>query len=232
MSSTRLESVDISAFAPEPVSILAGAAYQHYVAYRFLAGWVSSADVSPARYDFVSIAASEYKTFSKLWRAFELGFPDRELRDWVISPDSMDAAYGLLTPRSWQEAALQVYVVGGLLDDAQLAITAAVTDVPDVLVSRLTTRRVAEKVLNVLVDEIDSGRYSRDMLAVWGRAVVGDALLAARATLVLPEDVEAALISGVRPEGSMATAIAQINAFQSHLVAEHTLRLDALHLTA
>lgn len=232
LSGARPASVDISEFAPERVVAVAGAAYQHYVAYRFLSRWIADADLSSARFDFASIAATEYKTFVKLRKAFDLLAPDGDVRAFVVAPDVVDAAYAQLTPRSWQEAALQVYVVGGLLDDAQIAIFASVADAPDGVLARIEERRIAEKVTAVLAGQIESGEYSRDVLALWGRAVVGDALLAVRSLLVLPADVRLALTSGVRPDESVAMAIAQLDAFQSQLVAEHTLRMDALHLTA
>ncbi len=232
LSGARPLSIDISAYAPSLAGLIAGCAYQHYVAYRFLSEWVRDADSSASRFDFAAIAAAEYDKFSQFRKAFLIHSPDADLRESVVSPDHIDAAYGMLTPRAWQEAALQAYVVGGLLDGAQLSICNSVTGVPEPVASRISDDTVALSIVDLLSRQVESGEFSRDLLALWGRAVVGDALLAVRSLLVLPDDVRAAIVSGERPDESVAMAIAQIDAFQSQLVAEHTLRMDALHLTA
>lgn len=226
------DSIDISAFAPELAALVASSAYQHYSAYRLLSRWVSAADGSGSRYDFASIATAEYKTFSKLRKALGVISPGSDPRELCTNADAIDAAYGGLVPRTWQEAAMHVYVVGGLLDGAHLALFSAIGAVPEAAIDRLVDRRGAEKSQALLAGQIESGEFPRDDLALWGRAVVGDALLAVRSSLLLPDAVVDGLTGVASPDDATALAIAHVDAFQSQLVAEHTLRMDALHLTA
>ena len=231
LSGARPESLDISAFAPSQDVVLAQAAYHHFAAYRLLSAWVGQADASAARFSFASAISSEYKAFARIHRVFRADQPEAEPRDNCLTPELLDAAFERVQPRTWQEAAIQVCMVNGILDDAHLAVAEA-AGVPMPVRQVLARRRSQEKLLALLQEQIATAEFSRDLLALWGRAVIGDAILAVRGLLVLPEDVREALRAGTHPDEGVADALGQLDAFQSQLVAGHTLRMDALHLTA
>lgn len=214
------------------MGVAATVAYHHYLVFRSLARWVDDADRSDARFDFAAITAAEYERLTRFRGELNELSPETDIARTASGREHIDAAYGRLTPRSWQEAALQAYIVGGLLDDALIAIATSVRGVPGGIVDGLEQDRIADAVVDLLNEQVDDGQVSRDTLALWGRAVVGDAILAIRALLDVPDDVRAALAGAEPTDDDVVAALAQIDAFQSQLVAEHTRRMDALHLTA
>lgn len=119
----------------------------------------------------------------------------------------------------WFELLVTAYVTAGLLDDffARLA-EGLPEDQHRRIAAILTPEAGNDLVVRVLQDAIAANPRLASRLAMWGRRLVGDTLLIARASLEVPENT--------------APDEARLEPVFTELIAAHTRRMDALGLTA
>lgn len=117
-----------------------------------------------------------------------------------------------------QETMLSVHITAGMLDDFYLALSASYAD---------TGRRVAiilqadddrDAIIDIIGESIASDEEWRSLLALWGRRLVGDTLLIARAAL--------------RPTTLGAAEEKKVEPVFTELMAAHSRRMDAMGLAA
>ncbi|MGN8553647.1 UNVERIFIED_CONTAM: ferritin-like domain-containing protein [Microbacterium sp. SLM126] len=129
--------------------------------------------------------------------------------------DSFRAATHGVRP---QETLLSVHITAGMLDDFYLALSASYGE---------TGRRVAVilqadddrgAIVDIILRTIDRDPEWAALLALWGRRLVGDTLLIARAAL--------------RPPMLGAVDEAKVEPVFTELMAAHSKRMDAMDLAA
>ncbi|KRB35708.1 ferritin-like fold-containing protein [Microbacterium sp. Root180] len=129
--------------------------------------------------------------------------------------DSFRAATHGVRP---QETLLSVHITAGMLDDFYLALSASYGE---------TGRRVAVilqadddrgAIVDIILRTIDRDPEWAALLALWGRRLVGDTLLIARAAL--------------RPATLGAVDEAKVEPVFTELMAAHSKRMDAMDLAA
>jgi hypothetical protein len=117
-----------------------------------------------------------------------------------------------------QETMLSVHITAGMLDDFYLALSASYGE---------TGRRVAvilqadddrEAIVDIIGRTIASDPEWKSLLALWGRRLVGDTLLIARAAL--------------RPVTLRVADEAKVEPVFTELMAAHSRRMDAMGLAA
>lgn len=129
--------------------------------------------------------------------------------------DSFRAATHGVRP---QETLLSVHITAGMLDDFYLALSASYGE---------TGRRVAlilqadddrAGIVDIILRTIDGDPEWASLLALWGRRLVGDTLLIARAAL--------------RPATLGAVDEAKVEPVFTELMSAHSKRMDAMALAA
>jgi hypothetical protein len=143
--------------------------------------------------------------------------PEREMAEFAPLVEKFVAT---TRGHDWVERVLGAYVVGGFLDDffaalAQGVKADGVRELPSLFAVDPEDGHALEQLLRAQMAN-DAQLSAR--LAMWGRRLVGDALLVARATLRLTGDAEAD-----DPHTEPLFAV---------VIAAHTRRMDALGLTA
>lgn len=117
----------------------------------------------------------------------------------------------------WFESVLTCYLTAGFLDDFYARLASGL-DEPDA--SRLTALFTApsgeEQLAGLLAEAMDDNPRLASRLALWGRRLLGDTMLAAKDSL----------------QHRRAGDDAQIEPVFTELIAAHTRRMDALGLTA
>ena len=117
-----------------------------------------------------------------------------------------------------QETMLSVHIIAGMLDDFYLALSASYGD---------TGRRVArimrgdndrQAIVEIITETIESDPEWKSLLAMWGRRLVGDTLLIARAAL--------------RPTTLRIADEEKVEPVFTELMAAHSRRMDAMGLAA
>lgn len=117
----------------------------------------------------------------------------------------------------WFESVLTCYLTAGFLDDFYARLASGL-DEPDA--SRLTALFTApsgeEQLVALLAEAMEDNPRLASRLALWGRRLLGDTMLAAKDSL----------------QHRRAGDDAQIEPVFTELIAAHTRRMDALGLTA
>ncbi len=84
------------------------------------------------------------------------------------------------------ETMLSVYLTSGMLDDFYLALSASYGDTGKRVAEILGEKEDRRGIADIVIDAIADDEEWRSLLALWGRRVVGDTLLIARAVLLVP----------------------------------------------
>ena len=131
----------------------------------------------------------------------------------------------------WYEDLMRIYVVFGILQDGALRVSKGLPAAKKLKVDQLLDSKKLEKFCRrELADGISSDQSLGPRLAMFGRMVVADALLEIRDSVdlatVLPNPIK---------DDAVALAREQFKAlepFTSEHIAQHTVRMDLLGLTA
>ncbi|KQO84225.1 hypothetical protein ASF17_01440 [Frigoribacterium sp. Leaf263] len=122
------------------------------------------------------------------------------------------------TGSTWHETMLAHHVCAGLLDDVFVRLAAGLSaDHRDRIVSVLEAGDDAETVAEILSASIEADPRLASRLALWGRRLVGDTLLVARAAISASHE---------------SADDERLEPVFTELIAAHTRRMDALGLTA
>ena len=119
----------------------------------------------------------------------------------------------------WFEGLVASYVTAGLLDDFLVRLADGLSEDRSKRIVALLSRGNAEShIIDELLVAIGENPRLASRLALWGRRLVGDTLLLARAALAVPENT--------------APDEARLEPVFTELIANHARRMDALGLTA
>lgn len=116
------------------------------------------------------------------------------------------------------ETMLSVHITAGMLDDFYLALAASYGDTGRRVARILRADDDRQAIVDIIQDTIASDAEWRSLLAMWGRRLVGDTLLIARAAL--------------RPGRLRVADEAKVEPVFTELMAAHSRRMDAMGLAA
>ncbi|MBX3312334.1 MAG: hypothetical protein KF916_05500 [Microbacteriaceae bacterium] len=126
--------------------------------------------------------------------------------------------FQLANSKSNREGQLGTFIVGGLLDDLAAVLVENTVSSSEVIVDALPASLGIDKYHRVIATAIEEDPKVANVLALWGRRLLGDALLVVRAALK-------GATTGIDFEAEIAPLIAE-------LISSHTRRMYALGLTA
>ena len=116
-----------------------------------------------------------------------------------------------------QETMLSVHITAGMLDDFYLALSASYGDTGRRVAKILRADDDRQAIVDIITATIATDTEWKSLLAMWGRRLVGDTLLIARAAL--------------RP-GGLRLAEEKVEPVFTELMAAHSRRMDAMGLAA
>jgi hypothetical protein len=117
-----------------------------------------------------------------------------------------------------QETMLSVHITAGMLDDFYLALSASYGDTGRRVERILQADSDRQAIVELTAQTIASDPEWSSLLAMWGRRLVGDTLLVARAAL--------------RPGPRDADAEKKVEPVFTELMGQHARRMDAIGLAA
>lgn len=117
-----------------------------------------------------------------------------------------------------QETMLSVHITAGMLDDFYLALSASYGETGDQVERILQADDDRQAIVDLIAQAIASDLELKSLLALWGRRLVGDTLLIARAAL--------------RPTTLVAAHQEKVEPVFTELMAAHSRRMDAMGLAA
>ncbi|GAA5100692.1 ferritin-like fold-containing protein [Microbacterium yannicii] len=117
-----------------------------------------------------------------------------------------------------QETMLSVHITAGMLDDFYLALSASYGETGDRVARILQADDDRQAIVELITETIASDIEWKSLLALWGRRLVGDTLLIARAAL--------------RPMSLGRAEEQKVEPVFTELMAAHSRRMDAMGLAA
>lgn len=132
--------------------------------------------------------------------------------------ESLDAFRSATHGVRSHETLLSVHITAGMLDDFYLALSASYGETGDRVARILQADDDRQAVVGLLSQTIVSDPEWKSLLALWGRRLVGDTLLIARAAL--------------RPNALGLAEQEKVEPVFTELMAAHSRRMDAMGLAA
>ncbi len=210
--------IDLQAFTPAPEEFLARAAYVQLTIFEDLSRTVAIAPTTRAKAVLAQATAASLARHSAVMAELEALGVDAgaalERHRAVV-----DRFQRLTQGSDWHETALTCHLAGGFLDDLFAALAAGL---PGELAERVRAAYQARPADAAFVELLSEAMAEHPRLAprlaLWGRRILGDALLVARDALSLGR-------GDAREEQRVEPAF-------SELIAQHTRRMDTLGLSA
>lgn len=144
--------------------------------------------------------------------------------------DRMDELVLRTEGQNWYEDLMRIYIVFGLLEDSQLRIAKGLSPARRLRVeTMLSDNTLLDFCRDTLAEAISVKPQLADELALFGRAIVADALLEVRDSLKFD-----ALMPNPPQDAAELTReqFRILEPLTTDLIAGHTMRMDALGLTA
>jgi hypothetical protein len=210
--------VDLAELTPDLLTFLGKAAYLQLTVFENLGSAMAAAPTTDAKEILSRVAAlslaKHHGLTAEIRRHGEE--PGAVMEPYTAAIDAFQAG---TTGGDWFEDLVACHITAGFLDDFFVRLAAGL---PSDYATRITAVLTADSGATLVADEIrrviDHDEKLASRLAMWGRRLVGDTMLVARATL-------ATSANGVADE-------ARIEPVFTELIAAHTRRMDALGLTA
>lgn len=212
------ERVEVQEFAPGIMPFLGLTAYLQLELYEAATRGVSGAPTLEAKDVLARVAGHTLSKHQRLTAEIR----DRgEQPHVVMEPYSriINAYVERLDTPDWHQHVLSIYLVGGLFDDFFASLAGGLKDGFRAKVIAILESDSGRPELKALLEAAlaeDEALGSR--LALWGRRLVGDTLLIARAVLSLSE--------------RRAFDASEMEPVFTELIADHIRRMDGLGLTA
>ncbi|MCU1423877.1 MAG: hypothetical protein JWM51_168 [Microbacteriaceae bacterium] len=210
--------VDLADLTPDVLTYLGKAAYTQLTIFENLSRAMANAPTTHAKETLSRVAAMSLAKHHGLTAEIRRhgDEPGGAMEPFTADIDNYQR--GTLG-NDWHESVLACLITAGFLDDFFLRLAEGL---PSDYAARVTSVLRQDSGHELLAEEvrraIDANERLGSRLAMWGRRLVGDTMLVARATL-------ATSATGITDE-------ARIEPVFTELIAEHTRRMDGLGLTA
>ncbi|GAB3607154.1 ferritin-like fold-containing protein [Conyzicola nivalis] len=210
--------VDLAELTPDLLTFLGKAAYLQLTIFENLGRAMAVAPTTEAKEVLSRVAALSLAKHHGLTAEIRR---HGEEPGAVMEPftRSIDDFQRVTQGGDWFEELLACHITAGFLDDFFVHLAAGL---PTDYAGRVTTVLRADSGAELLADElrreIEADDKLDSRLAMWGRRLVGDTMLVARATLA--------------PSANSVSDEARIEPVFTELIAAHTRRMDGLGLTA
>lgn len=227
--------VNLKPFTPEPKEFLGRLAYLQLSQFEILTAELKYSPNTQYKAELSEAAAKsfeKYRAISK--RIATLGIDPTDAMEPFV--EGIEVFHSRTAGLDWFEAVIKVYLVGGLLDDFYRRLSAGLplelrADVEKILSDKKFETFAKKVLLQAMAD--DPQLASR--LAVWGRRIMGDVLLELRAGLdnrKLAGVTKSKILTEAQERQVNLAAYGKLEPLISELIGAHTLRMDALGLTA
>ena len=209
---------DLADLAPNTVAYLGQVAYFELAVFETLSRAVSEAPTLGSKERLSAVAgdalAKHHGIVAEL-RALKVA-PAAAMEPFA---DSIDRFKELTRGNDWLETLVSVYITGGFLDDFFQRIVGAL---PRALAGRVQGLIEPDREAAIIVEQlkaaIEADPAVASRLALFGRRLLGDAILLAR--------------SAIAGSGDKAHDEARMEPVFTDLIAAHSRRMDALGFTA
>ena len=229
------DAIDLKPYTPEPKVFLGQLAYLQLSQFEILTNELKFSPKTQYKAELSEAAAKsfeKYRAISKKLAA--LGVDPTDAMDPYV--ERIETFHSRTTGHSWHESIIKVYLVSGLLDDFYRRLAVGLEPALQADVEKaLNYKKFEAFAKRVLLESMAADDQLASDLALWGRRLMGDVLLELRAAFDnrklagFPKTKK--LTANEERELNLA-AYSKIEPLISELIGAHTIRMDALGLTA
>ncbi|MEN9753458.1 MAG: hypothetical protein RL670_1149 [Actinomycetota bacterium] len=229
------DTLDLAPFTPDSQSFLGQLAYHQLSTFEILTNELKYSPNTTYQAQLSAAASKHFLRYKALAKHLELhNIEPAEAMDPFV--ERIETFNSRLTGIDWYESLLKVYLTQGLLDDFYRRLAVGLDAKLRVEVEKVLADRSFEKfVVKILTEATDADPQLKSRLALWGRRLMGDALLEMRASLDdrrLAGVAKNRHLSAAEARDVRLKAYATLEPLTTELNATHSSRMDALGLTA
>jgi hypothetical protein len=229
------EAIDLSPYTPEPREFLGQLAYLQLSQFEILTNELKFSPKTQYKAELSEAAAKSFEKYRAISKKLAgLGVDPTDAMDPFV--ERIETFHSRTAGNNWHESVIKVYLVSGLLDDfyRRLAVGLEPALRGDVE-KALNDKKFESFAKRVLLESMEVDPQLPSSLALWGRRLMGDVLLELRAAFDnrklagLPKTKK---LSAADERELNLAAYSKIEPLISELIGAHTIRMDALGLTA
>lgn len=219
----RVDRIALGALRPDTEALLGRVAYLKLALFESASAVAGRATDLGDREAITRVAAAVLEQHTGLTAMIEARGVASAVAMHPFTAD-IDRFRRRLADSGWHESVLTLHLAAGLLDDFFAGLAAGLPEPDGHRVAALLERDIGHDALvTVLQAGLTADRRLASRLALWGRRLVGDTMLVARAALADVRDAS----------GQPATTEERrVEPIMTDLIAAHTRRMDRLGLTA
>jgi hypothetical protein len=211
---------------PATIDLLGVLAYGELTAFERLATDARLAPTISDKHALASMAAAEFDHYRRLYDHMrDEGVDPEEAMAPFVGP--LDAFHDSTPPNDWLEGLIKAYVGDGLATDFYREVAVFVKDEPTraLILEVLADTGQASFAVAKVTQATQADPKVAGRLALWGRRLVGEALIQAQRVAVERDALTELLVGG-------SMDLAGIGRLLTRLTDNHTARMQALGLQA
>ncbi|MEY4349375.1 MAG: hypothetical protein RL719_672 [Actinomycetota bacterium] len=229
------EKVNLKPYTPSARVFLGQLAYLQLSQFELLTNELKFSPNTQYKAELSEAAAKSFEKYRGIARIMSsLGIDTTDAMDPFT--ERIQTFHSRTAGIDWFEAIIKVYLVAGFLDDFYRRLSVGLPADIRVDVERSLNDKTFEKFAKrILAESMRDDPQLASRLAVWGRRLMGDVLLEMRAAF------DNRKLAGVAKDKTLTLeeervvnlqAYSKLEPLVSELMAAHTMRMDALGLTA
>jgi hypothetical protein len=229
------DAIDLKPYTPEPKVFLGQLAYLQLSQFEILTNELKFSPKTQYKAELSEAAAKSFEKYRAISKKLAgLGVDPTDAMDPFV--ERIETFHSRTTGNSWHESIIKVYLVSGLLDDFYRRLAIGLDPLLRADVEKaLNDKKFEAFAKRVLLESMAADEQLASNLALWGRRLMGDVLLELRGAFDnrklagFPKTKK--LTVNEERELNLA-AYSKIEPLISELIGAHTVRMDALGLTA
>jgi hypothetical protein len=229
------EAIDLKPYTPEPKAYLGQLAYLQLSQFEILTNELKFSPKTQYKAELSEAAAKSFEKYRAISKKLVgLGVDPTDAMDPYA--ERIETFHSRTTGNSWHESIIKVYLVSGLLDDFYRRLAVGLEPAMRADVEKaLNDKKFEAFAKRVLLESMAADEQLSSNLALWGRRLMGDVLLELRGAFdnrKLAGFPKTKKLTAEEERDLNLAAYSKIEPLISELIGAHTVRMDALGLTA
>jgi hypothetical protein len=229
------EKVNLKPYTPEPKVFLGQLAYLQLSQFEILTSELKYSPNTQYKAELGEAAAKSFEKYRAISKKIAaMGIDPTDAMDPFV--ERIETFHSRTNGLDWYETVIKIYLVAGLLDDFYRRLAVGLDPLLRAEVEKaLKDTKFETFAKKVLVESMASDPQLSHRLALWGRRIMGDVLLELRAAFDNRKLAGIAKAKKLSLEEERAVNLASYSKLEpliTELIGAHTMRMDALGLTA
>ena len=234
-SARNTEKVNLKPYTPEPKIFLGQLAYLQLSQFEILTSELKYSPNTQYKAELGEAAAKSFEKYRSISKKIAaLGIDPTDAMDPFV--ERIETFHSRTNGLDWYETVIKIYLVAGLLDDFYRRLAVGLdANLRAEVEKALKDTKFETFAKKVLVESMSQDPQLANRLALWGRRIMGDVLLELRAAFDNRKLAGIAKTKKLSLEEERAVNLASYSKLEpliTELIGAHTMRMDALGLTA